>query len=829
MKRPFPTVSRTVAAVVILALVMSACSPSPTPAAPTPTNVPVPTVTVAPTKAPPAPTAAAPVPTAPAPAATAVPAPAPTVIVNTQDILNDSVVILQVVSQGPGWLVVHNQQDGKVGADIGHSALITGTNQNVRVRLDVSKLTPNLYAMLHIDAGAVGTYEFPGADVPVVYQGAVVNVPFKANLAIPAAEVTVQDQVLQNNSVTIGVVVSNGPGWLVVHAQAAGKVGPDIGHTALVDGLNKNVVVNLDPKGITDVLYAMLHTDAGVVGTYEFPGADVPVTQSGNLVNKPFRLHSAAETPVVGLELAAQGFAAPVALVSPEDGTARRFIVDQVGVVYILPKTGPMLTTPFLDLRSKIVPLSPNYDERGLLGLAFHRDFKTNGRFYVLYSVPLRAGGPAGFNCTTRISEFKVSAANANVADPASERVLLELDKPQSNHNGGPIAMGYDGYLYIPLGDGGAANDVGLGHNPTIGNAQDTTSLLGKILRIDVDSTGAAGGAYGIPKDNPFADGVKGRPEIYAYGLRNPFLLTFDRGGAHELFLGMAGQNRWESFFMITKGANYGWHIREGSHCFDAVTGYDLAGAQCPKVGAAGEPLVGPILEYPNAKSPGGFGITAIGGRVYRGAAMPLFAGKFLFIDFSSTPAAPGDATLFVGTRLTPQGDVWTFETISVAGRPNNRVGAFVRGFGEDSDGEVYALTSTLEGPSGTTGAVYKLVPASAAPAVVAPAATATPVAAVPSPTAVTSGASTASVEMRNVAFNPPSLQVKVGTKVTWTNRDDVEHTTTSDTGVWDSGLLPNGSSFSFTFAQAGTFPYYCRPHGGAGGKGMSGAITVVP
>ncbi len=750
------------------------------------------------------------------------------VVVNDQDVLNDAVVIARVASEGPGWLTVHNQQDGKVGADIGHAAVVDGFNDSVRVRIDPSKLTPTLYAMLHTDAGVVGTYEFPGADVPVVYAGAVVNVPFKAKLAVDAAAVTVQDQALKNNTVTISVVVSRGPGWLVVHAQKDGKTGPDIGHTALVSGLNQNVVVNLDPAGITDVLYAMLHTDAGVVGTYEFPGADVPVTQSGNLVNKPFRLHPAAESPAVGLELVAQGFVAPVAMISPDDGTGRRFIVDQVGVISILPKTGPVVSTPFLDLRSKIIPLSPNYDERGLLGLAFHNDFKTNGRFYVLYTISPRKTAPAGFNCTTRVSEFKVSAANSNVADPASERVILELDKPQSNHNGGSIAMGYDGYLYIPLGDGGAANDVGLGHNTTIGNAQDTTTLLGKILRIDINSTGAADGDYGIPKDNPFADGVKGRPEIWAYGLRNPYIITFDKGGDHELFAGIAGQNRWEHFFLITKGANYGWNIREGSHCFDSKSGYDLA-TDCPKVGASGEPLVGPILEYPNAKAPGGYGITAVGGRVYRGTALPQFTGRYLFLDFSKTPAPPGDATLFIGTRLTAKGDAWTFEEVAVSNRPGNRIGAFVRGLGQDADGELYALTSTLEGPSGTTGAIYKLVPPSTAPAAATPAVTATPSTAAPTPTAVAGAGQTASVEMRNISFNPPTLQVKVGTKVTWTNKDDVDHTATSDTGVWDSGALSNGATFSFTFTQAGTFPYYCRPHGAPGGNGMSGTIVVVP
>ena len=434
---------------------------------------------------------------------------------------------------------------------------------------------------------------------------------------------------LKNNTVTISVVVSNGPGWLVVHAQADGKVGPDIGHTALADGLNKNVVVKLDPADITAVLYAMLHTDAGVVGTYEFPGADVPVTQSGNLVNKPFRLHSAAEAPVVGLELAAQGFAAPVALLSPEDGTARRFIVDQVGVIYILPKTGPMLTAPFLDLRSRIVPLNPNYDERGLLGLAFHRDFKTNGRFYVLYSVPLRAGAPAGFNCTTRVSEFKSirgqrqrGRSRLRARPAGAGQAAVQSQRRAHRH----------GLRRLPL------------HSRWATAAPPTTRVWGTIPPLatrrtpppcwarSCASTWTAKALRVAPTASPRTTrspmASKGGPRSTPTVCATPILLTFDRGGDHELFVGMAGQNRWESFFLVTKGTNYGWRIREGSHCFDAGTGCDLAGGQCPKVGAAGEPLVGPILEYPNAKSPGGYGITAIGGRVYRGATLPHFTGK---------------------------------------------------------------------------------------------------------------------------------------------------------------------------------------------------------
>jgi glucose/arabinose dehydrogenase len=272
-----------------------------------------------------------------------------------------------------------------------------------------------------------------------------------------------------------------------------------------------------------------------------------------------------AAGPKIGLELVADGFTSPLTLVTARDKTQRLFVVDQVGSVWIV-ESGVKLPTPFLDLTGKVIPVDPNFDERGLLGLAFHPQYRNNGRFFVYYSVPLRPGAPEGYDHTGRIAEFHVSATDPNQADLASERILLEWDHPQFNHNGGTAAFGPDGYLYISIGDGGGGNDVDLGHVEDWyafnagGNGQDVTqNLLGNLLRIDVDN----GDPYGIPADNPFV-GRDGLDEIYAYGLRNPYRFSFDMGGENALILGDAGQVLWEEVNVITKGGNYGWNVKGG-------------------------------------------------------------------------------------------------------------------------------------------------------------------------------------------------------------------------------------------------------------------------
>ncbi|MGH3021338.1 MAG: PQQ-dependent sugar dehydrogenase [Gaiellaceae bacterium] len=420
-----------------------------------------------------------------------------------------------------------------------------------------------------------------------------------------------------------------------------------------------------------------------------------------------------ADPPAVGLRPVADGFTSPVALVSAGDGSGRLFVVDQVGLIRVLRPDGTLEPEPFLDLRSRMVSLMPEFDERGLLGLAFHPRYASNGRFFAYYSAPLRAGAPAGFDHTARISEFRVSAADPDRADPGSERVVLEVDEPQFNHNGGTLLFGPDdGDLYISLGDGGGANDVGLGHvadwfaDNGGGNGQDVTeNLLGSILRIDVD----AGTPYGIPPDNPFA-GSPGLDEVWAYGFRNPYRMSFDSGGTHQLFVGDVGQNSWEEVSIVSAGGNYGWNVKEGTHCFDAenpnqepATCPDVVGAGHPRTG---DPLIDPIIEYPQARL-GGPGVAVVGGHVYRGSALPQFRGRYLFGDWSRSFGQP-NGSLFVAKPR--KSGLWNMQELRVATSPTGRLNARLLGFGQDAAGELYVLTTNNTGPTGTTGRVLKLV-----------------------------------------------------------------------------------------------------------------------
>ncbi|VVB83025.1 Glucose / Sorbosone dehydrogenase [uncultured archaeon] len=404
----------------------------------------------------------------------------------------------------------------------------------------------------------------------------------------------------------------------------------------------------------------------------------------------------------VKLNLVANNFVSPIDIEFPNDSSGRLFIVDRPGIIKIL-QNGTLLDEPFLDLTNKVVNLSIIYDERGLLGLAFHPDFKKNGKFYVYYNTKLRSSAPNGWDSTIRLSEFTVSK-NSNKADQNSERVLLEFDKPYMNHNGGQILFGKDGYLYISVGDGGNANDVGMGHNATIGNGQDTFSILGKILRIDVDSK-TSSTLYGIPKDNPFADGKNGLKEIYAYGFRNPWRMSFDAKNGN-LFVGDAGQNIWEEISVVKKGGNYGWNIKEGTHCF-SVQNPNKSPAQCSNVGYKGEPLIDPVIEYLNAQQKGGLGHTNVGGYMYYGKEFPQLYGKFIFGDWSRS-FTKADGTLFVADPS--EKGLWTIKQLEISDSKNMRLGEFILSLGHDSENELYLLTTGNTGPVGKTGKVYKLV-----------------------------------------------------------------------------------------------------------------------
>ncbi|MFB3764733.1 MAG: sorbosone dehydrogenase family protein [Methanotrichaceae archaeon] len=424
--------------------------------------------------------------------------------------------------------------------------------------------------------------------------------------------------------------------------------------------------------------------------------------------------------PEIGLKLVAEGFTAPMTVTAPDDGTGRLFIVDMPGTISVLDSNRTLLKKLFLDVRDKTVKIITSYDERGLLGLAFHPDFKNNSRLFIYYSVPLRPGAPASWNHTNRLSEFRVSKDDPNRADPSSEKIIMDIDMPYLNHNGGQIYFGNDGYLYVPTGDGGRADDTGIGHTPVIGNAQDLTNPLGKILRIDVNNA-SGGKPYSIPPDNPFLGNKTAMPEIYAYGFRNPATASIDPQSG-LLFVGDGGQELFEEVDLVFPGGNYGWNIREGTHCFNPDHPKQPS-LECRTAGYRNESLLGPIVELGHD-----IGQVVVGGLVYRGKAMPDFQGRYIFGDWSSyNPLDNG--TLLVATppsgqnlsltsarsaeNITPSDiAMWTTEAIRVTTNPNGRINAYVRGFGEDADHELYVVTSDIGELTGTTGKVYKIIPA---------------------------------------------------------------------------------------------------------------------
>jgi glucose/arabinose dehydrogenase len=431
-----------------------------------------------------------------------------------------------------------------------------------------------------------------------------------------------------------------------------------------------------------------------------------------------------AEFPTVQLKPMAIGqFFSPTTVTHAGDGSGRLFITDQRGKIHIF-ASGAVLPAPFLDLSAKLVTERVGFDERGLLGLAFHPDYEIDnapgeGKFYVFYSAPSpNAPGPGNnpVNCQSVIAEYQVSA-DPNVANPLSERVLLAFDKPQFNHNGGALAFGpVDKLLYISTGDGGGANDNDVGHtggaagNPAgvLGNAQDRTKLLGKLLRIDPFGFNGPGGQYGIPASNPFVGAGGGiREEIYAYGLRNPWRFAFDTGpgGTNRLFLADVGQGKFEEINLITAGGNYGWRRFEGLADFDATT---------PSTG----PYVAPVAVYAHPGQAGATGLLEVGlsvtgGHVYRGTAIPALVGKYVFGDWSAAFNTPGGTLL--GLEEGAPG-VFTLSKLTLAG--GNPISRYIPAFGVDEAGEIYVATKTTLAPSAPepggapSGQLFKIVPA---------------------------------------------------------------------------------------------------------------------
>ncbi|MCW9712759.1 PQQ-dependent sugar dehydrogenase [Aliifodinibius salicampi] len=331
-------------------------------------------------------------------------------------------------------------------------------------------------------------------------------------------------------------------------------------------------------------------------------------------------------------------FTRPVDLQHPGDGSDRLFVVEQRGIISVFPNDPSIQNaTTFLDIEDQV---DDSGNEEGLLGLAFHPNYENNGYFYVNYTTP---------DSTTHISRFQVSSGDANQAEVSSEEVLLSFDQPFGNHNGGQVSFGPDGYLYIAVGDGGSGGDPE-------GNGQDRTTLLGTILRIDVDSQ-ENGQNYGIPDDNPFAGNEEGyREEIYAYGLRNVWRFSFDPA-TDQLWAGDVGQVSYEEIDIVENGGNYGWNIMEGMHCFSPETGCDQSGLELP------------IWEYGRNQ-----GVSVTGGFVYRGPSLPGLEGTYIYADYAS-------------------GLIWSLDFSDMENPENTELidtDVNISSFGVDADNELY-------------------------------------------------------------------------------------------------------------------------------------------
>ena len=395
---------------------------------------------------------------------------------------------------------------------------------------------------------------------------------------------------------------------------------------------------------------APVQRETTLAPTAERSPASAGATGPGPSEPAPVAVASAAAD--VGLKaLAVQpafpalAFRRPVHLTFPPDGTDRLFVTLQAGRIMVFENDEEVSEAQeFLDIRERV---SDRGNEEGLLGLAFDPDYRRNGYFYVYYS----AGDPR----RSVISRFSVSDEDPEKADPASEMPVLQVRQPFANHNGGQILFGPDGFLYVGLGDGGGRGD-------SAGNAQNTSTLLGAILRIDV-GTLDSNGTYTVPADNPFAGSGSGaRGEIWAYGLRNPWRFSFDRETG-DMWAGDVGQNRYEEVDIITRGANYGWNVVEASHCYRVSTGCDQAN------------LAPPVIEYGRED-----GCSITGGYVYRGSLLPSLLGAYVYGDFCS-------------------GKIWAFRHDGRRVTGHMQIvdsGLSISSFGEDGFGEL--LVVSLDG-----------------------------------------------------------------------------------------------------------------------------------
>jgi glucose/arabinose dehydrogenase len=341
------------------------------------------------------------------------------------------------------------------------------------------------------------------------------------------------------------------------------------------------------------------------------------------------------------------GLQRPLAIANLPGDSGHMLVLEQAGTIRVI-QNGSILPDPFLDITAKV---GSQGNEQGLLGIALHPDYAKNGFFYINYTDQ---------QGNTVIARYTTSTGDPNHADPGSEKVLFNVDQPFSNHNGGSMVFGPDGFLYMGLGDGGSGGDP---H----GNGQSTDTLLGKILRVDVNN----GDPYAIPAGNPFQNGG-GRPEIWAYGLRNPWRFSFDRLTG-DLLIADVGQDSWEEIDFLPAGspggANFGWNFREGKHPFRGNPPAALK-------------LIDPVYDYAHNQ-----GCSVTGGYVYRGQALPEFRGVYIFADYCSGR---------VWGLLRGADGSWQAKVLF------NQTGMNITSFGEDINGELYAIDQA-------TGGVYRL------------------------------------------------------------------------------------------------------------------------
>jgi glucose/arabinose dehydrogenase len=420
-------------------------------------------------------------------------------------------------------------------------------------------------------------------------------------------------------------------------ADFAGFSAAGEGHLCLQDHGDLVSFRNIKIRELTEdnVITQPIDGKLNTVGALAFPKLKwdgwEPMDEDGN-IDKPLRI---------------------LELTYANEDRKRLFAMDQRGLIFWFDNRRDVETSKrFLDVQDKVNAWNtPSSNEQGLLGLTFHPNFKSNGQFFICYT--------KNEDGHTIVSRYRVMKDNTDVADADSEEVVMDIAQPFPNHNGGCIAFGKDGYLYIALGDGGARNDPK-------GAGQDRSQLLGSILRIDIDKKGA-GMPYSIPSDNPFVGQEGIRPEIYAHGLRNPWRIAFD-AKSDRLWCADVGQDLWEEVNVIVKGGNYGWSNYEGSHAF----------GNRPKVAGVSN-AIDPVWEYDHS-----VGKSITGGRVYNASRMPQLVGKYLYADYVS-------------------GSVWALKYDEKSGKATRNEQLIEKGipvlaFGEDADGEVYYMIDSVKG-----------------------------------------------------------------------------------------------------------------------------------